>query len=76
MSGGGNVLLHMATRQPERVRAMVLVSATSYSPEQARHIMSAIPQSRLWIIPNGGHGPVIGDKWPEFIRTALAFLQE
>jgi pimeloyl-ACP methyl ester carboxylesterase len=153
VSGGGNVLLHMATRQPERVRAMVLVSATSYFPEQARHIMrqygdtlseqqweilrrlhpggdarikalldstrafassyddmnftasqlatirartlivqgdrdplypveisfemaSAIPQSRLWIIPNGGHGPVIGDKWPEFIRTALAFLQE
>jgi pimeloyl-ACP methyl ester carboxylesterase len=32
VSGGGNVLLHMATKQPERVKAMVLVSATSYFP--------------------------------------------
>ena len=39
VSGGGNVLLHMATRQPERVKAMVLVSATSYFPAQARAIM-------------------------------------
>ena len=149
--GGGNVLLHMATRQPERVRAMVLVSATPYFPEQARSIMSeyanslpeqqwedlqrrhfggeqqikklldstrafassyddmnftvpslsiiqartlvvqgdrdplypveisvemtrAIPQSSLWILPNAGHGPVIGERWPEFLKTAAAFL--
>src|ERR1700730_6446185 len=39
MSGGGNTLLHMATQQPKRVAAMVLVSATSYYPEQARTIM-------------------------------------
>ncbi len=41
VSGGGNVLLHMATKQPERVKAMVLVSATSYFPAQARQIMRA-----------------------------------
>jgi pimeloyl-ACP methyl ester carboxylesterase len=151
VSGGGNVLLHMATRQPERVKAMVLVSATPYFPAQARTIMSqyadslseqqweilrhrhplgdaqiktiiasttafatsyddmnftspylstiqartlivqgdsdplypveisvemarAIPQSSLWIIPNAGHGPVIGERWPEFQKTAAAFL--
>ncbi|HYK89608.1 MAG TPA: alpha/beta fold hydrolase, partial [Acidobacteriota bacterium] len=28
VSGGGNALLHMATKQPNRVSAMVLVSAT------------------------------------------------
>ena len=39
VSGGGNVLLHLATKQPERVKAMVLVSATSYFPDQARPIM-------------------------------------
>ena len=153
VSGGGNVLLHMATQQPERLKAMVLVSATPYFPEQARAIMraypesvteqqwemlrrrhaggdaqiqalldsskafaesyddmnftpaslatiqartlivqgdrdplypvelslemrNAIPKSSLWIIPNGGHGPVIGEKWPGFLRTAAAFLQE
>ena len=39
LSGGGNTLLHMATQQPGRVEAMVLVSATSYYPEQARTVM-------------------------------------
>jgi pimeloyl-ACP methyl ester carboxylesterase len=152
MSCGGNVLLHMATMQPERVKAMVLVSATPYFPAQARPIMrqysksipaqqweflrrshpggdpqiqalldstqafadsyddltftpphlatiqartlivqgdrdplypvelsvdmaKAIPRSSLWIVPNGGHGPVIGERWPEFLATALAFLR-
>jgi pimeloyl-ACP methyl ester carboxylesterase len=153
MSGGGNVLLHMATRQPERVKAMVLVSATPYFPVQARPIMSkyadslreqeweilrqrhaggdaqikallastkafadgyddmdftppylctiqartlivqgdrdplypvelsvemarAIRHSSLWIVPNAGHGPVLGERWHEFLKTAAAFLRE
>lgn len=153
ISAGGNVLLHMATKQPDRINAMVLVSATPYFPAQARAIMSqygdnlpaeqretlrrrhpggddqikailastksfatsyedlnftppilstiqahtfiiqgdrdplypvelsvemskAIPDSRLWIIPNAGHGPVIGARWSEFIQTASAFLRE
>lgn len=38
-SGGGNILLHLATQQPECVEAMVLMSAVSYYPEQARKIM-------------------------------------
>ena len=152
ISAGGNVLLHMAAKQPDRVEAMVLVSATSYFPAQARPIMrnfaaslpeaqwevlrrrhvagddqikailasttafadsyddmnftppylstiqartlivqgdrdpfypvelsvemaKAIPQSSLWIVPNSGHGAVIGDAWPQFLKTALAFLQ-
>jgi pimeloyl-ACP methyl ester carboxylesterase len=142
----------MATRQPQRVKAMVLVSATPYFPPQARAIMrqyagslppeewerlrrshpggdaqinallasttgfadsyddlnftpealsaiqartlivqgdsdplfpvelstemaQAIPRSKLWIIPNGGHGPVIGERWLEFIKAAKEFLQ-
>jgi pimeloyl-ACP methyl ester carboxylesterase len=153
ISGGGNVLLHMATMKPARVKAMVLVSATPYFPAQARPIMrqyakslpdeqweilrrrhpggdeqirallastaafadsyddmsftpphlatihartlivqgdrdplypvelsvemaKAIPQSSLWIVPNGGHGPVIGERWAEFLKTAVAFLRE
>jgi pimeloyl-ACP methyl ester carboxylesterase len=153
ISGGGNVLLHMATKQPTRVKAMVLVSATPYFPAQARTIMrqygqnlpaqewdrlhrshpggdpqinallastaafadsyddlnftpphlatiqartllvqgdrdplypiglsveifSAVPQASLWVVPGAGHGPVIGTRWPEFIRTSAAFLQK
>ncbi len=153
ISGGGNVVLHMATEQPQRVKAMVLVSATPYFPAQARPIMrnyssslteaqweimrlrhpggdaqiksilastsafadsyddmnftspylstiqartlivqgdrdplypveisvemaKAIPRSSLWVVPNSGHGPVIGNRWPEFLNTAAAFLRE
>jgi len=39
MSSGGMVLLHMVTQQPERFRALVLVSTPSHFPEQARAIM-------------------------------------
>lgn len=151
ISGGGNVLLHLATRQPDRITAMVLVSATPYFPAQARAIMrqyseslpeaqwealrgrhkrgdaqisallastkafaesyddmsftpphlatirartlivqgdrdplypvelsiemaKAIPDASLWIVPKGGHGPVIGERWQEFLKEARAFL--
>ena len=153
ISAGGNVLLHMATKKPGRIQAMVLVSATPYFPVQARTIMSqyrdhlpeeqcavlrrrhpggdeqikailasaksfatsyedlsftppllstiqartlivqgdrdplygvelsvemakAIANCHLWIIPNAGHGPVLGARWSEFLQTASTFLQE
>jgi len=38
MSSGGMALLHMATSQPERIDSMVLISATSHFPDQARAI--------------------------------------
>jgi pimeloyl-ACP methyl ester carboxylesterase len=153
ISMGGNILLHMATLQPDRVTAMVVVSATMYFPEQARAIMRqvpvdtqpaqawetmrkrhrlgddqiraiwewsrsmadsyddmnftppalskitastlivygdrdflypiemaidmyhAIPRSSLWVVPNGGHGPVFLDAAPYFAKTALTFLR-
>lgn len=39
MSSGGMTLLHMAINQPKRIDSMILISATSYFPEQARTIM-------------------------------------
>ncbi len=39
MSTGGMILLHMATSQPRRIDSMVLISVTSYFPDQARVIM-------------------------------------
>jgi len=153
MSLGAKTLLHMATQQPARVEAMVLVSGTPYFPEQARAIMrqlnsdnhteaewrqmrewhkhgdeqiralwglpevfkdsytdmnftppylstirartlivhgdrdplypvnlalemyAAIPRAYLWVIPNGGHGPIFGDMAEHFVETALAFLR-
>ena len=154
VSGGGNVLLHLATSHPERVAAMVLVSATTHFPEQARAIMrnysfdwlpeveqqkmrrrhpggqeqldwifgqarrfagsyddlnftaqdlgkigaqtliiqgdrdpfyplsiseemaAAIPRAELWVVEGGGHGPIGGERWPEFARRAGEFLRK
>jgi pimeloyl-ACP methyl ester carboxylesterase len=42
LSMGGNVLLHMAAWQPQRIDAMVVVSATMYFPTQARKIMRCV----------------------------------
>ena len=153
LSGGGIVLLHMATMEPARVGAMVLISAPPYFPEQARVIQrqwseamlsdvemkmmrerhkhgerqiqqlfeqargfadshddvdftaarlstitaetlivfgdrdplypvslaeelyEGIPRSYLWIVPNGGHGPVFGTRASQFVATALPFLK-
>ncbi len=44
ISMGGNILLHLATLQPDRIAAMVMVSPTMYFPEQARAIMGQVPE--------------------------------
>jgi pimeloyl-ACP methyl ester carboxylesterase len=57
---GGNVLLHMATLQPQRIDAMVVVSATMYFPGQAREIMRHVPTAETqppqeWEAMRRGH---------------------
>jgi pimeloyl-ACP methyl ester carboxylesterase len=47
ISGGANTLLHMATQQPHRVAAMVMVSSTPYFPEQARAVMRQYSEEML-----------------------------
>jgi pimeloyl-ACP methyl ester carboxylesterase len=152
LSGGGIVLLHLATAEPTSIASMVVVSAPPYFPEQARAIQrrtseamlgdvmmahmrrshrqgeaqiqqllaqsralaesyddvnftppylstiaahtmivfgdsdpfypvslamelhEAIPRSRLWIVPGGGHAPVFGSDAPRFAEIALGFL--
>jgi len=39
-SSGGMTLIHMATQQPNRIKAMVLISSTSHFPEQCREIQA------------------------------------
>jgi pimeloyl-ACP methyl ester carboxylesterase len=47
-----------------------------YPVELSVEMARAIKQSSLWIVPDSGHGPVIGDRWPEFLKTAAAFLRD
>lgn len=153
LSGGGIALLHLATLAPDRVGAMIVISAPPYFPEQARalqrqtsdaslsaadrdqmrarhvrgdaqiaalfahargfaddrddvrftaeglarvtaetlivfgdrdplypaalalELYEAIPAAYLWIVPNGGHGPVFGSQARPFAETARSFLE-
>jgi pimeloyl-ACP methyl ester carboxylesterase len=46
-----------------------------YPVTMAFDLYSAIPRSYLWVVPNGGHGPVFGAAAPRFADTALSFLR-
>jgi pimeloyl-ACP methyl ester carboxylesterase len=46
-----------------------------YPVEIALEMYRAIPNASLWVVPNGGHGPIFGDFSEHFSRTAVAFLQ-
>jgi pimeloyl-ACP methyl ester carboxylesterase len=150
LSGGGITALHMATRQPDRVTRLVVISAPASFPPQARAIQGnfsetmlgtaemarmrerhsragqvealiaqtrafadaddpaftgadlasitaptlivfgdrdflypvsmacelrrTIPRSWLWVVPNGGHGPIFGTHAAPFRGIAAEFL--
>ena len=61
-----------------RARTMVVHGDRDflYPVSLAAELQAGIPGSHLWVIPNGGHGPVFGEMAPLFARTALAFLSE
>ena len=41
----------------------------------ALEMYTAIPKSYLWIIPNGGHGPIFGKMAGHFVEAAMEFLR-
>lgn len=45
-----------------------------YPVEQAVELFRGIPGASLWVVPNGGHGPIFGGQAAPFVRTATAFL--
>ena len=40
----------------------------------AVELREAIRRSWLWVVPNGGHGPIFGAAAPQFAKTALSFV--
>ena len=40
----------------------------------AIEMSAAIPASHVWIVPNGGHGQIFGERAQLFAETAIAFL--
>ncbi|HEY7371299.1 MAG TPA: alpha/beta fold hydrolase [Polyangia bacterium] len=74
LSLGGNTLLHLATRDPGRLAAMVLIGAPSYFPAPARAIMrSFTPETRSaedWAMMRARH--VHGDEQIRALWRAAA----
>jgi pimeloyl-ACP methyl ester carboxylesterase len=46
-----------------------------YPVHLAMEMYAAIPRAYLWVVPNGGHGPIFGQTAELFAETALAFLR-
>jgi len=46
-----------------------------YPVSMAFDLYSAIPRAYLWVVPNGGHGPIFGAHAPRFVETAMTFLR-
>ncbi len=46
-----------------------------YPVEMAVGMYRSIPRSALWVVPNGGHGPIFRDTKVQFIETSLAFFR-
>jgi pimeloyl-ACP methyl ester carboxylesterase len=45
-----------------------------YPVSLAFDLHAAIPRSRLWVVPGGGHAPVFGEHSARFAERALGFL--
>ena len=45
-----------------------------YPVELAVELLRGIPNSALWVVPNGGHGPIFGEQAAPFVTMATAFL--
>jgi len=45
-----------------------------YPVELALEMYRAIPGSALWVVPDGGHGPIFGALAQPFVDTAIAHL--
>jgi pimeloyl-ACP methyl ester carboxylesterase len=47
-----------------------------YPVEIAVEMYRSIPRSALWVVPNGGHGPVFLEAADDFVRASLDFLRD
>lgn len=47
-----------------------------YPVEQAVELLRGIPNAALWVVPNGGHGPIFGEQAAAFAAAARNFFRE
>jgi pimeloyl-ACP methyl ester carboxylesterase len=46
-----------------------------YPVEMGVEMYRSIPNSALWVVPNGGHGPIFLDAAPQFVQMTRAFFR-
>ena len=72
--------MNFTTRDLSRIRARTLIvhgeSDFLYPLSLAEELHSGIPGSELWLVPNGGHGPIFGPMAEAFRKKAIDHLLE
>ncbi len=72
----GDVDFTPALLQTIRARTLIVFGDSDplYPVELAKELQAGIPKSKLWIVPNGGHGPIFGPYAPQFEKAVTTFL--
>ena len=63
---------YLSTIQHERQSCTGI--GTAVPVRLAVEMYEAIGGAQLWVVPNGGHGPIFGALAEQFVSTAVAFL--
>lgn len=70
--------VHFTPEVLQRISAETLIVFGDRDPlypvRLACELRASIPRSYLWVVPNGGHGPVFGAQAASFLQTADAFF--
>jgi pimeloyl-ACP methyl ester carboxylesterase len=56
-------------------RQLATDNCSFYPVEMAVDMYRAIPRSALWVVPNGGHGPIFFGAAPQSVQTVLSFFR-
>ena len=65
----------MLTGEARRFEVLIQLKV-DYPVSLAFELRNAIPDAHLWILPNAGHDPVVGEHTPGLAKTALPFLRQ
>jgi pimeloyl-ACP methyl ester carboxylesterase len=71
--------MNFSSEDLSKIKARTLIVQGDRDPlfplDISIEMYKAIPNSALWIVPNGGHGPIFGDAADYFKKTAISYLK-
>jgi pimeloyl-ACP methyl ester carboxylesterase len=76
-TGIGDDWMHVFTNgDPAGFRLIVPDFRAHGRSTLAMELYRSIPESALWVVPNGGHGPIFGALAAPFVDAALSHLSD